>query len=137
MSKRTEKNKYFLLLYCDCSPSVRRKLFDNTNNSQFMAILECCANVMRGNVPISDKCRAKLYKKREIFRMLSFDKKKSWRVKKDIVKKTQVGGILTALVSAAATYLFDKLINHLSGSSSSKADSGKINDNPGEEENVF
>lgn len=108
-----EQNRYFLLLYKNSGAKQRAQLLQISNRSQFLSILECCANCLVGNVTINAPLRKRLKTKRELFRLLSFDKKKCWKTKKALVHKNQVGGIIAELVSTAVGYLFDKLGNAL------------------------
>lgn len=110
MSERVKKNKHFLLLYRDSGPAQRKLLLSIANRSQFLSLLECGANCLVGNVPIDSKSYKRLRNKRAIFQILSFDKKQCWKKKRELIKKKQVGGILSTLVASAAGFLFDKLL---------------------------
>lgn len=113
MSERIDKNIHFLLFFIQSKPRQRAQLLKIIGKEQFLSLLEIGANCLVGNLNIPDSCRRKLKRKRNVFRTLSFDKRKGWKSKRDLIHKSQTGGMLGALAAAAGSFLVQRLLSSI------------------------
>lgn len=118
MSKRMEKNKFFLLFFAQTRGKQRQLLLQLANREQFLCLLEGVANILLGHVKVTSTSTLRALKRhRETFRQLCFNKKTCWKKKKRLLEtKPMVGGILGTLAAAAGTFLLEKLWNKITAS---------------------
>lgn len=120
MSERAKRNESFIRLYYASTPRQRRALLQIASRDQVLFLVEIIYNALCGSLPLDDSCTKKLKRKRAVCRSLAFDKKLSWKSKRNLIFKTQTGGVLGALAGVAASYLFDKVLQKITGSNSKK-----------------
>src|SRR5215470_12915184 len=101
MSESLRKHSSLLRLLHRSSPKLRRALIKKNCNGEFIrCISNCCANILKCNVPLNRAQLLKLRRKRHIVRKLA-DTKTSIAVKKRIIQKGGfLGLILPPLVGA-------------------------------------
>ena len=110
MSKRIADNVHLLHLLCTCNNRQRIALIETLNKEQLLAICECVANVIEGNVHVNKSTYSKIFRKREILRELIKRKPSQIKKKRALI---QVGGALPALLIPAislATSIIGSLI---------------------------
>ena len=109
MSKRKDHlKKTFrkIKLLSVATPRARKQLIANGGRELIDCISECCANILKGNVPLNDKQKAKLCKHKNKLRKLAL--KKVSLKKKQIIKGGgfSIGATLAPVASVLASLLF-------------------------------
>ena len=86
---------------------ARKQLIANGSREFIDYVSECCANILKGNVPLNDQQKAKLCKHKNNLRKLAL-KKVSLKNKKQIIQTGgfPIGTILTPVASVLASLLF-------------------------------
>lgn len=107
MSSRMQRNLALLELVYKSSPSVRRVIVNNAGSDFINALCEIALNVLRGNIPLSDKQYNQLKKKKKSIKLITVKGVKLAKKKKTI---NQTGGFLLPLLGAAIPFIFS-LIN--------------------------
>ena len=89
------------------NPRVRKQLIANGGRELIDCVPECCANILKGNVPLNDKQKATLCKHKNKLRKLAL-KKVSLKTKKQIIQTggLPIGAILAPVASVLARLLF-------------------------------
>lgn len=108
--KRTPKRKTplikkhgnMMLALSEATPQYRKKLIQNAPNDLINCVAECCHNVLKGNVHLSEAHKRQLHPKRQQLRELA-DKKVPIAKKKRILN--QKGGFLPILALSLAPVL--------------------------------
>jgi hypothetical protein len=89
-------------------PSVRKQLIQKGGREIVNCVSECCHNILKGNVPLTDKQKICLNKHKEKLRKI-VDKKIGLRAKQKIIQK---GGFpLAAILAPVASVLSSLLFN--------------------------
>ena len=89
------------------TPRVRKQLIANGDRELIDCVSECCANTLKGNVPLNDRQKAKLCKHKNNLRKLAL-KKVSLKKKKQIIQTGgfPIGAILAPVASVLASLIF-------------------------------
>ena len=89
------------------TPRARKQLIANGDSELINSVSECCANIVRGNVPLNDQRKAKFCKHKSNLRKLEL-KKVSLKKKKQIIQTGgfTIGIILAPVASVLASLLF-------------------------------
>jgi len=83
------------------TPKARKQLIQNADRETVNCVSECCMNVLKGNVPLTPKEKARLSKHRSHLHTVA-RKSTSLRDKKTIIQK---GGFLGALLAPIVSLL--------------------------------
>lgn len=83
-------------------PTVRKKMIKAVPNDFVHCVSECCHNVLKGNVPMTQAQKHQLHPKRQLVRMLA-DKHVPVTQKKKVLN--QQGGFLPLLLPLLAPVL--------------------------------
>ena len=102
MSSRVQRNLPLLEMLYKATPGVRRVIVCGSSTDFIDALCEIALNVLRGNIPLTDKQYAQLKKKKNIIRLIADKKVKHLRKKKTI---NQSGGFLLPLLGAAIPFI--------------------------------
>ena len=110
MSKRKDHlKKTFckIKLLSVATPRARKQLIANGGRELIDCVSECCANILKGNVPLNDKQKATLCKHKNKLRKLAL-KKVGLKKKKQIIQTGgfPIGAILAPVASVLASLLF-------------------------------
>lgn len=89
------------------TPRVRRVIVNNASTDFIDSLCEIALNVLRGNIPLTDKQFALLKKKKKIIRLVADKKVKRTKKKKTL---NQSGGFLLPLLGAAIPFIIS-LVN--------------------------
>ena len=89
------------------TPQARKQLIANGDRELVDCVSECCANILKGNVPLNDQQKTKLCKHKNNLRMLAL-KKVSLKKKKQIIQTGGflIGAVLAPVASVLASLLF-------------------------------
>ena len=99
MNSNTLQRKDFLRLLAKSRSAKRRKqIIDSARPTDIAAVSECALNLLKNNIPLSDRNYRKFYKCKHDIRSLA-RKRTSLRKKKLIIH--QKGGFLTTLIPLA------------------------------------
>ena len=99
MNSKTLQRKDFLKLLANSRSAKRRKhIIDSARPADIAAVSECALNLIKNNIPLSDKNYKKFYKCKHDIRSLA-RKHTSLRKKKLIIH--QKGGFLSTLIPLA------------------------------------
>ena len=88
------------------TPKARKRLVCEGNREIVDCISECCANVLKGNVPLTSKQTSDLCRHKEKLRLVA-RKKTGLKEKKEIIQK---GGFLGSLLVPVAAVLGNLLL---------------------------
>ena len=110
MSKRKDHlKKTFrkIKLLSVTTPRARKKTHCKQRQELIDCVSECCAHILKGNVPLNDKKKAKLCKHKKNLRKLAL-KKVSLKKKKQIIRTGgfPIGAILALVASILASLPF-------------------------------
>lgn len=83
-----------------CPEKLRKGILEKLPNSGIKAICECSLNVLKGNVPLSERQKSCLSKHKNVLRRIS-NKKCPLHTKRKLI--VQNGGFLNVLIPAALT----------------------------------
>ena len=112
MSQTLKRNAAFLKLLHKAGPELRKSILRTRCTSDFVkCISECCRNVLKGNVPLTNTQSTTLRRKKKILRALAL-KKTSQKNKKRLI---QNGGFLGFLLGPIVS-----ILSNLLGSASSQ-----------------
>jgi len=106
MSKRVRKYLPVLKRITKLGDKAKRDYVRKCNKEFLDCVSECAKNVLKGNVPLTDRQKTKLRRRRNDLRALSV-KKTSLRKKRRILQK---GGFLTALLPPVLGILSSLLV---------------------------
>ena len=89
------------------TPRARKQLIANGDRELIDCVFECCANILKDNVPLNDQQKAKLCRHKSNLRKLAL-KKVSLKKKKQIIQTggLPIGAILAPVASVLASLLF-------------------------------
>ena len=108
--KRIKLNYHNLHTLKDANPKVRKAIISNCDKDLINSVSECALNVLRGNITLSNCKKGRLRKFKRQLRAV-VDKRVPVTIKKRLI--IQRGGflvpLLTAVLPALATFIFDKL----------------------------
>ena len=107
MSARVERYLPVLKRIRRMGDKARRQYVRKCDREFVDCISECVKNVIKGNVPLTDRQKADLRRKRKDLRAVSA-RKTSLRAKRKIIQK---GGFLTALLPPVLSVLASLLPN--------------------------
>lgn len=103
MSKRLQTHQYLIhFLISDISPKQLRTVLNSLEQEQVNALTEIIANVLYGNIPISNHFKAKLKSYKGKLLQIS-DPKTNWTKRKSIISKNP--HVLKTLLLAAKDLL--------------------------------
>ena len=88
------------------TPQARKQLVHEGNRELIDCVSECCANILKGNVPLTPKQKSILCKHKSKLRTVA-QKKVSLKKKKEIIQK---GGFLGAILGPVASILGSLLL---------------------------
>src|SRR5207244_7239582 len=95
MSQRLRKYASFLKLLHSTKPSLQKKMLRTHCNNEFVqCIVECCRNIIKGNLKLTPLQKANLVKRKRILKKIVL-KKTSLKNKRKII---QTGGFLGAIL---------------------------------------
>jgi len=94
-----KKHGSMVLALSQAPPQFRKKILKEAPKELINCVAECCHNVLKGNVSLSQAQKQKLHPKRQQLRLLA-DKKVSIQKKKKVLN--QKGGFLPLLALAPA-----------------------------------
>ena len=97
-----QRNLSKLGLLYKAKPGMRKVTVCGASADFIDALCEIALNVLRGNIPLTDKQYAQLKKKRGIIRLVADKKVKHLKKKKTI---NQSGGFLLPLLGAAIPFI--------------------------------
>ena len=102
MSQRTKRNSDYILLLCRSNEPTRRKLIAAGTQDQILAVCECCASLIQGQLKTDTDHLNNLRKHKSKLRTL-VKKTTSIKKKKDILQKGKgaLASILLPLLSSA------------------------------------
>jgi len=106
MSKRVKKYLPVLKRITKLGEKAKRDYVRKCDKEFLDCISECAKNVIKGNVPLSNRQKTKLRRNRNDLRALSV-KKTSLRKKRRVLQK---GGFLSALLPPVLAVLADVLL---------------------------
>ena len=92
-----KKHGSMVLALGQAPPQFRKKIVKEAPKELINCVAECCHNVLKGNVPLSEAQKRRLHPKRQQLRLLA-DKKVSVQKKKKVLN--QQGGFLPMLALA-------------------------------------
>jgi hypothetical protein len=102
MSQSLKRNAHFLKLLHEASPRVRSELLRIHCTPDFVkCVSECCFNLLKGNVPMTQHQKDSLRHRKQMLRLL-MHKKTPLKKKKQIIQK---GGFLGALIGPVISML--------------------------------
>ena len=86
---------------------ARKQLIANGDRELIDCISECCANILKGNVPLNDQQKVKLCKHQNNLRKIAL-KKVSLKKKKQIIQtgRFSIGARMALVASVLASLLF-------------------------------
>lgn len=96
----TSKQLQYLRVLHKCPKKLRKDLLEKLPTSSIKAICECCLNLLRGHIPLTNYQKNSLKKDKLILRRLADKKKPLYTKRKLIIQK---GGFLNILLPAAIT----------------------------------
>lgn len=102
MSSRVQRNLAMMELLYKATPGMRRVIVCGASADFIDALCEIALNVLRGNIPLTEKQYAQLKKKRGIIRLVADKNVKHLNKKKRI---NQSGGFLLPLLGAAIPFI--------------------------------
>lgn len=111
-SKRVCKNLNFLKYLSTCNAKQRKAIIKTSNRDAILALVECCINVLRGNIQLTDGQKSRLKKHRKVLHNLC--KKIPLAKRKQIL--VQKGGFLPLLLAPLLS-----IISSVAGSAISRA----------------
>lgn len=106
MSQRTRKFLPMLKRIRKMGDRTKKEYVRKCNKEFLDCVSECAKNVIKGNVPLSDRQKTNLSRRKKDLRALSV-KKTSLRKKRKILQK---GGFLTALLPPVLSILSSLLL---------------------------
>jgi len=106
MSQRTRKFLPMLKRIRKMGDRAKKEYVRKCNKEFLDCVSECAKNVIKGNVPLSDRQKTNLRRRKKDLRALSV-KKTSLRKKRKILQK---GGFLTALLPPVLSILSSLLL---------------------------
>ena len=106
-SKRLQRNAHVLCLLNKCKPAGQRAIVQNSPPDVIDCLCEICLNVLKGNVPLTSKQKAKLSSYKASLRALV---KKSTPTKRRR-KILQKGGFLGALLGPLLKTIIGPLLS--------------------------
>lgn len=106
MSQRTRKFLPMLKRIRKMGDRTKKEYVRKCNKEFLDCVSECAKNVIKGNVPLSDRQKTNLRRRKKDLRALSV-KKTSLRKKRKILQK---GGFLTALLPPVLSILSSLLL---------------------------
>ena len=96
MKNRVEKHLEELKVLKKAKPKIRKQILAQCNRDLVRCIGDCCYNVVKGNIKLSQKQKKRLKRHKNPVRLLA-SKKVSLKKKKDLL--VQKGGFLPALLA--------------------------------------
>ena len=103
MSRAIRKKEYLTLLgQAGKKGKRRRALIQTADKEEILAVSEIIDNLLRGNIPLSDKQRKRLKRHRKKLRHIA-SKRVSIKQKKILINQT--GGFLSAIIPLALSLL--------------------------------
>lgn len=108
MSTKLKRNAALLHTISKSKPAIAKHIMKTAPNDVIDCIGEVCQNLLRSNIPVSEKYKKRLRRKRKAIRKIA-DKKTSRKAKR---KTIQTGGILPLLgplLGAVATPLLESI----------------------------
>ena len=104
MSDSIKANFKFIRLLSDSSPLSRRKLLQKVSNKDLKAISELCLNLIRGNIKLNKRQRAKFERYKKSIGLLA-NRRISLKKKKQVINQKGSAGFLLPLASIALPLL--------------------------------
>ena len=104
MSLRMRRNLALLETIYKSTPRVRKVIVSKANPDFINALCEIALNVLRGNIPLTDKQYTVLKKKKKLIRIVADKKIKLTKKKKTL---NQTGGFLLPLLGAAIPFILN------------------------------
>ena len=89
-----KKHGTMVMALAQAAPTFRKKVLEQVPPDFVKCVSECCHNVLKGNVPLSDSQKRRLHPQRRLLRLFA-DKKISTIKKKKVLN--QHGGFLPLL----------------------------------------
>ena len=104
---RLKKTFQKITLLAVATPRARKQLIVNGARELIDCVSDCCANMLKGNIPLNDQQKTKLCKHKKNLRRLAL-KKVSLKKKKQIIQTGGflIGAILAPVASVLASLLF-------------------------------
>ena len=104
MSKALKNSQHYIQLLAKSGPKRRKALLGQATGEELRGLCEICLNLLKGNIPLSDRDFQKLKRNSKTIKVLA-SSKIPLKVKKRVV--SQKGGFLGALASIAIPLLTD------------------------------
>ena len=101
-----KKSFHKIKLLFVATPPARKQLIANGDRELIDCVSECCTNILKGNVPLNNRQKAKLCKHKNNLRKLAL-KKVSLKKKKQII---QIGGFSSGAILAPVASVFVSLL---------------------------
>lgn len=100
-SSKLKNNKEFLQYLCVCSPKTRKAIINLAKKDEILALMECCINILNGNVKLTDAEKKRLSRHRAMIRKIT--------AKSPVSKKKKIlcqrGGFLPLLLAPLLSVL--------------------------------
>ena len=104
--ERLHRNLHHLHVLSNSKPKLSKALMKTCDDELVKCVCECCANVIKGHVPVSNAVKEKLKKHKTTLRFLSDKKVPLSKKRKRLIQK---GGflplLLPAIIGAAANII--------------------------------
>lgn len=115
MVKKTpliKKHGPMVMAMLQAAPKTRKKLIKDAKSPVIKCVSECCHNVLKGHVPLTEAQKTKLHSKRQHLRSLA-SKSVSIQKKKRILN--QKGGFLPLLLGPLLPLLTKAVVGGIGG----------------------
>ena len=106
-------NVNFIRRIAKASPAERQNLLLNASNKNLKALSEICLNLIRGNIKLNSKTKAKFRRHKKPIELLA-NRKISLKRKKQIINQKGSGAFLIPLASLATGLLSNIVSSSLS-----------------------
>lgn len=107
--KRLTNNKHILHVLKKSNPKLRKAILKNSDKELIETVCEICHNILKGNVPITTKCRSKLKKYKRDIRSLASPNIKLASKRNIVVQK---GGFLPIILEALLSSIIGSILNN-------------------------
>ena len=102
--ERIKKNLKFLEMLSESKPEMRKAILCHSSCDQVRTICDCVLNMLLNRIPLDDKSKKILKKKKTFFRKLILNKKLNLNAKKKILSQSGSGWMSLLLPAALEVF---------------------------------